>query len=306
MTKSSLSRRALAVVAASALVLSACGGNSPVASSKDAFVINGTAYPLKDFESLLADLVKNKQLDAAPNGQATKEDTLSVMRTLLRYEAYKQYIAENNLSEASAERKKIEAEAGASESFTALPKYVQELLINLNVAQATIEKFKAQSPATLKELYNTMPASTGVVCLSHILVETEDEARDVLKELSGGAKFADVAKKRSIEPAAKKSGGSLATDDEACTDLTVFQQQFDGDFMKGAVAAKAGVPTGPVKTQFGYHIILNHPYDEIKESLNKVATAKPSTSILVGYMAAADIKVNSTYGVWNGAMATIE
>jgi hypothetical protein len=76
--------------------------------------------------------------------------------------------------------------------------------------------------------------------------------------------------------------------------------------MKGAVAAKAGVPTGPVKTQFGYHIILNHAYDDIKESLANVAADKPSMSNLVGYMAVADISVNSTYGVWNGAMATID
>lgn len=306
MTKSSLSRRALAVVATSALVFSACGGSSPVASPNDAFSINGVSYSNDSLDTLLADLIENQQLEAASNGKASKDDTLSVIRTLLRFEAYKLYLEENNLTEDKAARTKIETEARGSEGFTTLPQYVQDLLINLNVAQATIEKFKAQSVATLKELYNESPASTGVLCLSHILLKTEDDARAVLKELADGAKFADVAKKKSIEPGAKTSGGSLATDDEPCTDLTTFQQQFDADFMKGAVAAKAGVPTGPVKTQFGYHIILNHAYDDIKTSLNKVATAKPSTSNLVGYLATADISLNPTYGVWNGAMSNIE
>lgn len=306
MTKSSLSRRALSIVAASAIALSACGGNSPVASAKDAFVVNGVSYSLDSFETLLTDLVKNQQLEAGSNGQASKQDAISVMRTLLRYEAYKQYLADNNIEETAADRSKVEEQATSSEGFSSFPKYLQDLLINLNVAQLTMEKFKAYSASTLENLYNESPASTGVMCMSHIVLKTEKDARDVLKELQGGADFAELAKKRSTEPAAKQSGGSLAADDEPCTDLSFFQQQFDGDFMKGAVAAKAGVPTGPVKTQFGYHIILNHPYSEIKESLVKVAATKPSVSNLAGYLATADVSVNSTYGVWNGAMSTID
>lgn len=307
MTKSSFSRRALAAIASSAILFSSCGGSSPVTSSNEAFTINGVSYSIDSLNTLLADLIANKQLEASSNGKASKDDTLSVIRTLLRYEAFKLYLKENNLTEDKAARTSITSEARGSEGFTDLPEYVQELLINLNVAQATIEKFKAQSVSKLKELYNESPASTGVLCMSHILVKTEQQARDVLKELSKGAKFADVAKAKSIEPGAKKSGGSLAsTDGESCEDLTIYQGQFDADFLKAAVAAKAGVPTGPVKTQFGYHIILNHAYDDIKESLNRIATAKPSTSNLVGYLATADVSLNPTYGVWNGAMSAIE
>lgn len=306
MTKSSLSRRALSLVAASAIALSACGGNSPVASSNDAFVVNGVSYSVDSFETLLTDLVKSQQLEAGSNGQASKQDAISVLRTLLRYEAYKQYLADNNIEETSADRSKVEEQATSSEGFSSFPQYLQDLLINLNVAQLTMEKFKAYSASTLEELYDDSPASTGVLCMSHILLKTEKDARDVLKELQDGTDFAELAKKRSIEPAAKQSGGSLAADDEPCTDLSFFQQQFDGDFMKGAVAAKAGVPTGPVKTQFGYHIILNHPFSEIKESLIKVAGTKPSVSNLAGYLATADVSINPTYGVWNGAMSTID
>jgi hypothetical protein len=304
-TKSSFSRRALAIVAASTFALSACGSNSPIASANDAFVINGTPYSLKTFETLLADLVKSGQLQPGPNGVANKEDAISVMRTLIRYETYKQYLAANNLTETSSDRATIERDASASDGFSDFPTYLQELLINLNVAQVTIEKFKAYPDSKLKDLYNESPASTGVLCISHILSKTEDDAKKVLKELSDGAKFEDVAKKRSIEPAAKQSGGSLSEDSNPCTSLAFFQQQFDPDFMTGAVKAKAGVPTGPVKTQFGYHIILSHPYDTIKESLIEVASEKPNESNLVGYLVASDISVNPTFGVWNGAMFTI-
>lgn len=305
MTKSSVSRRLAAFVAVSALALSACGGSSPVASANDAFVVNGTSYPLDTFETLIDDLVESQQIEA-PDGTPEKEDVVSVMRTLIRFEAYRQYIAENGIKESAEDRAGVEKEAAASEGFSALPEYLQKLLVDLSVAQATMAKFKPRTAAALEKLYNASPASTGVMCMSHILVETEDEANAVLKELADGAKFADVAKKKSIEPNADKSGGALENNNEACTDLGFFQQQFDPDFMAGAVAAKAGVPTGPVKTQFGFHIILNRPFDEIRKSLVKAATVNPSTSNMAGYLATADVAVNSKYGVWNGATSTID
>lgn len=305
MTKSPRLYRVLAAITVSALALSACGSSSPVASANEAFVVNGTSYSLDTFETLIADLVANQQLEVSANNLPSKQDTISVLRTLIRYEAYKQFLKDNDLKEDPADRAKMDAEAAADESFSALPDYLRELLINLSLAQVTMSKFKAFTAAELKSLYNKAPASTGVLCLSHILLKTEDDANAVLKELSNGAKFADVAKKKSIEPAAKESGGSLQSDEEPCTDLAFFQQQFDSDFMVGAVAAKAGVPSGPVKTQFGYHIILSQPYDTIKDSLARISASEPSISNLNGYMATADISVNSTYGVWNGAMATI-
>jgi hypothetical protein len=136
-------------------------------------------------------------------------------------------------------------------------------------------------------------------------VKTEAEAEKALKEVSDGAKFADVAKKVSIEPAAKTSGGSLANGEEACNSLESLQQSFDGDFMVGAVAAKPGVPTGPIKSSFGWHIILSHAYSEVKDSVSSVLNENPGAALLAGFMATSDITVNSTYGTWVSATAKI-
>jgi hypothetical protein len=75
--------------------------------------------------------------------------------------------------------------------------------------------------------------------------------------------------------------------------------------MIGAVDAKPGVPTGPIKSSFGFHIILSHSYDEVKTSVQAVVAENPGATLLAGYMATADISVRSTYGKWNGATATI-
>jgi hypothetical protein len=177
--------------------------------------------------------------------------------------------------------------------------------VNFNIADVTLKKMAPPAIGDIEKLYSDSPASAGVLCLSHILVKTEAEAKTVLADLKSGSKFADVAAKKSIEPGADKSGGSLANGDQPCQALANLQTSFDKDFMIGAVAAKPGVPTGPVKSSFGYHIILSTPFADVKDSVATVVAENPGTTLLAGYMSKTDIKVNSTYGVWNGATATI-
>jgi hypothetical protein len=97
----------------------------------------------------------------------------------------------------------------------------------------------------------------------------------------------------------------LANGEEACNSLESLQQSFDGDFMVGAVAAKPGVPTGPTKSSFGWHIILSHPYDEVKDSVASVLKENPGAALLAGFMATSDITLNSAYGTWVSATAKI-
>ena len=81
----------------------------------------------------------------------------------------------------------------------------------------------------------------------HILVKTKKEAMAVIEALEKGGKFADLARKRSIGPS--KAGGG---------DLGWFARgQMVKPFADAAFALKKGAYTGvPVKTQFGWHVIL--------------------------------------------------
>jgi len=80
----------------------------------------------------------------------------------------------------------------------------------------------------------------------HILLETEAQAREVIKELEGGADFAELARARSTGPSASKGG-----------DLGFFAEgQMVPAFSKAAFALKKGeMTTDPVQTQFGWHVI---------------------------------------------------
>ena len=295
------SRFAAALAATCLLGLTACGS---VSSSSDAFSVNGTGYAEEDFNKLSDVLISAGQFTAI-NGKIKAEDAIVVLRTLIRYEAFLQFIEEKNVKILESDKAEVLKNANADEKFPTYPKELQDVLVNFNIADVTLRKMTPPAIGEIEKLYSDSPASAGVLCLSHILVKTEAEAKTVLADLKSGTKFADVAAKKSIEPGADKSGGSLANGDQPCQALANLQTSFDKDFMIGAVAAKPGVPTGPVKSSFGYHVILSAPFADVKDSVATVVAENPGTTLLAGYMSKTDIKVNSTYGVWNGATATI-
>jgi peptidyl-prolyl cis-trans isomerase C len=100
--------------------------------------------------------------------------------------------------------------------------------------QAEYEKLKAQSTGTEYRA-------------RHILVEKEDDAKNLIKQINGGAKFEDVAKKNSKDPGSAENGGDL---DFAKPDAYV--PEFSGALTK---LKKGEMTQDPVKSQFGYHII---------------------------------------------------
>jgi peptidyl-prolyl cis-trans isomerase C len=81
----------------------------------------------------------------------------------------------------------------------------------------------------------------------HILVETEDQAKQMVAELKKGTKFEELAAKNSKDPGSKDRGGDL--DWHAPAD-------FDKAFSDAMVKLEKGKYTDtPVRTRFGFHII---------------------------------------------------
>lgn len=79
----------------------------------------------------------------------------------------------------------------------------------------------------------------------HILVETEDECIKLKSEIEGGLSFEEAAKENSKCPSGAQ-GGSLGT----------FQPgQMVPEFDTVVFNEEVGKLHGPVKTQFGYHLL---------------------------------------------------
>ncbi len=79
----------------------------------------------------------------------------------------------------------------------------------------------------------------------HILVQTEAECIDLKEKISKGSDFVDLAKDHSKCPSGQKGG-----------DLGEFGPgQMVPEFDKVVFSAEVGSVEGPVKTQFGYHLL---------------------------------------------------
>ena len=103
--------------------------------------------------------------------------------------------------------------------------------------------------AELHKEYDTIKAQIGdkEYKVRHILVKTEDQAKEIIAELQKGAKFDELAKARSEDPGSKDKGGDLDWNAPAN-----FVKPF-GDAMKATPKGK--FTPQPVQTQFGWHVI---------------------------------------------------
>jgi hypothetical protein len=140
----------------------------------------------------------------------------------------------------------------------------------------------------LRDWYNQGPQETGWACVSHILVEDEAQARAVLDRLDGGEEFGAVAADVSLDTGSAAQGGSLG----GCMPVANFQEQYDPDFVDAALAAEVGVPTQPVETQFGQHVIKIVPFDELSD--NDVLAAR-----LIALGDWHDVETDPEIGVWS-------
>lgn len=159
--------------------------------------------------------------------------------------------------------------------------------------------------AELQEFYNKNKDKfkTGdQVHASHILVKTEAEAQDILKQLKAGGKFEELAKKHSIDAAAAKGG-----------DLGWFGKgAMLPEFEKAVFALKEGDISGIVKTKFGYHIIKLtgkrpagiRPFDEVKDQLK--AAILPEKQQEVFKKLKEDLKKNAKFSIKEDVLKSLD
>lgn len=115
------------------------------------------------------------------------------------------------------------------------------------VTDAEVKKFYDENPD-----YFAVPEQMNA---SHILVKTEEEAKEILKTLKEGKDFGMLAQEKSTDPSAKQNNGNLGFFGKG---------QMVPEFEAAAFALKEGAVSDPVKTQFGYHVIKLHKKEQAK------------------------------------------
>jgi peptidyl-prolyl cis-trans isomerase C len=172
-----------------------------------------------------------------------------------------QFVIENELMAGAGEKDKLDQ----TDTFPARVKYhtrraLRDAFYDSGIAGAV-------SDADAKQIYDEKISKMKPeqeVHARHILVETKEEAEEVIKRLKNGEDFATVADEKSKDTNAK--GG----------DLGFFTRgQMLKPFEDAAFALEPGQISEPVQTQFGWHVIKveekrDQPlpsYDEVKEAI---------------------------------------
>ena len=119
---------------------------------------------------------------------------------------------------------------------------------------------------------------------SHILVDSEDKANELLKKINGKEiSFEDAARKESSCPS-KENGGNLG-------EFT--RGQMVPEFDEACFSMNEGEIKGPVKTQFGYHLIKLNSKSESKQlEFDKIKDQLKTTLLQEKQRAAYQSKIN--------------
>ena len=148
------------------------------------------------------------------------------------------------------------------------------------MAMSEVMKDVTVDDAEIKEFYDTNPQQFqkgATVSAKHILVKEEEKCQEILAAIKDGKAFEEAAQEFSTCPSGSKGG-----------DLGEFGKgQMVKEFEDAAFAAEIGDVVGPVKTQFGYHLIKVKkrneasviPFEEVKGQLRQTVLQQKQNKV---------------------------
>jgi len=219
----------LSVVARVSLLLLSAAMLTPLAAiAQNVAIVNGKPVPKSRVDTLLLQATRQGGQPKTPELEAQVRDEV-VLREMFMQEAEKRGLAATR--DYKAQMELARQSILIRELFN---DYQKKNPVTDAEVQAEYDKFKAQASGTE---YHA----------SHILVETEEQAKALIDQIKAGAKFEDLAKKNSKDPGSGEKGGDLDWANAG---------SYVPEFSQAMTALKKGEMTQtPVKSQFGYHII---------------------------------------------------
>ncbi len=192
------------------------------------------------------------------------------------------------------------------------PKVIQELeqLRTRILVSAMVRKAMEESPASDEQLhaeYDQLKESMVIAEFkaSHILVEEEEQATQLIAQLDGGADFAELAREHSTGPTGEK-GGDLGW---------VNPQQMVPPFSQALQQMEKGsYSKEPVNTRFGWHIIQlvdsrqSEPpaFEDLKGQLAQMVQQRQVSEYIATLREKADISIKGEAGKQKAAPSTTE
>jgi parvulin-like peptidyl-prolyl isomerase len=290
------SSRLLALLASFLLLAAACGtdalGGAPA-------TVDGEPVSREQLENAVRELAQDAPEDN--RGPATEQIQRQVLTLLIQAKAIEQLADEQGveLDEAAAEERyqqELEGLGGedAAREMLAVQNFTLELFRDVLIpVQQRVDVLRERLAA------DEPPVQSRTV--RHILVETEEEADDVVAELEDGADFAELAAERSTDPGSGPQGGDLGPAPRGA-----YVPEFDD----AAWEAELDEVVGPVESAFGYHVlqvtaIEETPIDELDVQQLDQLVGRTLQGLIDETIANADVSVDPAIGRWDPESANV-
>ena len=322
-----------AIVAMSLLALAACAApseGSDASESSDvsitgsgdpsiAATVNGTEITVEQvaerFEQAKKDPQVAEQLKTDTEGTYEASVQATILTQLIVSQLLEQWAEDLDIEatdeEIADERTALIGQMGGQEAFdTAVEESgLSEEDVTVQIRQQVLQKEisakvgedAAVSDADIEAFYEENRATRygEKATARHILVKDKAKAGQIMNQLRKGADFAKIAAKESTDPGSAAQGGELPE---------FGRGQMVPQFEEAVFAAKAGELVGPVKTEFGYHIIevidikagqeLADVEEEIRGELAQSQGGAALSAELQKRTEDAEVTVNPRFGTW--------
>ena len=304
-----------------ALLIAACGGvgGSEVAATVGDVEIT-TAELDEAYQQRAEGPAAASELAADDSGAVEDDLQAGVLTNLIRTEVLRQAAEERDIEvtdeDIAQQRELLVEQAGGEEAL-------QDVIDSANVSdeelRANLRDQVVQNKITsqladgvdddaVEDAYENDPQGRygPKVEVRHILTEKRAQARDAIDRIESGEDFAEVASEVSVDPGSAENGGSLG---EIGRGATV------PPFEKAAFNANVGELVGPVKSDFGFHVLevtdtapapdLADVEEQIRTELEAQSGGQAFNEFITGFVADLEIQVDDQYGRWDESAVAV-
>jgi peptidyl-prolyl cis-trans isomerase C len=217
-------------------IISALAFNPAFAEDKSAAMVNGVSIPQARVDLRVKIAASQGQTDSPELRKAVRDDMINL--EVLAQEAKKTGLDKDP---------DVIQQTALAEQSVLVGAFVQDYAKKHQISEDQ-----------LKQEYDKLKANLGKseYNVSHILVDTEEEAKAIIAQLGKKGKFDKIAKAKSKDAGSAVQGGSLGW---------AVPTNFVPPFANALLSLKKGTYTkSPVKSQFGWHIIMLNDIRDLK------------------------------------------
>lgn len=310
------------------LVLLVAGCGPGQVAPDQAAVVDGAAIPM---DALAAQVKAGRSAAAQPDPAQSVSSAREALQSLIVAQVVLSGARQEGVTVSDAEvdarleqiKQQVAAQGGNFDAALAQRNLTVPILRNQLRVQAAAEKVSAKlvpgpGDAELLATLGKRKAEFLQLRVRHVLVKQQAAARKIKDELAHGGDWTATAKRSSIDPGSKERGGDLGFLSKGST-VPAFEKAAVALAGKGSCKGRtsgdcASPVGGPVKTEFGWHVLqvtgvrLPPIDDQLRNQLDPSLQTRRQKAVQDWFdkrIKAASVQVNPRFGRWDAASGKI-